>query len=97
MLTKRAQILFDETMWSTLTAAAKKQKISVGKLVRNAVEKQYEQNVITEQRKKAVDAILAWRKKYGKKYAKGPDSVTLIRKMRNERYGKAHLRRLSSY
>lgn len=46
---------------------------------------------------KAVESILAFREKYGGELAKGEDSASIIRKMRDERYGKDHLRRLDSY
>ena len=42
---------------------------------------------IKRKREEAVKAILAFRKKYGRKLAKGEDSTTIIRRMREERYG----------
>lgn len=86
MLIKRTQILFDKELWNTLVGLAKEKKISVGELVRRAVREKYEEDKLLKKRKKAVEAILAFRKKYGKKLAKGEDSVTIIRRMRDTRY-----------
>lgn len=41
MLTKRANILFEETDWQMLTTLASQQKTSVGHLVRRAVKTAY--------------------------------------------------------
>ena len=41
MLTKRAQILFEKSFWKYLKRLAKEQKVSVGKLVRDAVQEKY--------------------------------------------------------
>lgn len=41
MLTKRAQILFDEKTYESLTQIARKNKSTVGELVRKAVKKTY--------------------------------------------------------
>jgi len=41
MLTKRTNILFDETLWKNLTRVAKREGTSVGELVRSAVAKTY--------------------------------------------------------
>ena len=87
MLTKRAQILFDQNLWNQLVKLAKKQKTSVGTLTRNALEKTYfadSQTQIRQDREKAVDAILAWRKKYGKSKM-GENTTTILRKMREDR------------
>ncbi|MBI2613908.1 MAG: hypothetical protein HYW62_03975 [Candidatus Levybacteria bacterium] len=46
---------------------------------------------------KVVEDILAFREKYGVELAKGEDSTSILRKMREERYGEDHLRRLGSY
>ncbi len=97
MLTKRAQILFDQTMWNQLVKLAKRQQTSVGTLIREAVEKQVANGVDLQKRRKAIEATLAWREKYGKKYTKGKDSTSIIRGMRDERYGEKHLRRLGNY
>lgn len=97
MLTKRTQILFDKQLWSTLADIAKRENLSIGELVRTAVREKYEGEDLLQKRKEAVEAILIFRKKYGKKLAKGEGSVSIIRKMRDERYGTKHLRRLSNY
>lgn len=62
MLTKRTNILFDENLWKTLTREAKKRKTSVGKLVRQAVEKMYARDKELEERRKAIEHIKAIRK-----------------------------------
>ena len=41
MLTKRTNILFDDELWNLLTSVAKREKSSVGKIVRKAVRKVY--------------------------------------------------------
>lgn len=80
MLTKRTHILFNENLWKTLTIEAKKRKTSVGKLVREAVEKVYTRDEELEERRKAFEYILRKRKRskiridykalinYGRKY-----------------------------
>ncbi len=97
MLTKRTNILFDEQLWTSLMQLAKEKRTSVGELVRNAVRKQYSEDRKQERIEKAVENILKFRKQHGKSLAKGEDSTVLIRKMREQRYGKDHLRRLGSY
>ena len=87
MLNKRTQILFDKELWQILVDLAKAKKTSVGELVRAAVREKYEEEKLLNKRKEAVEAIIAFRKKYGKKLAKGEDSVTIIRRMRDIRYG----------
>lgn len=97
MLTKRTQILFDEYLWSLLTKIAKSRNSSVGELVRTAVREKYEKENLLQKRKKVVEEIIALGEKYGKELAKGEDSTSIIRRMREERYGQKHLRRLGSY
>lgn len=97
MLVKRAQILFDKQLWNTLADLAKRKNTSMGELVRAAVKEKYEEEDRLQKRKEAVEAILIFRKKYGKQLAKGEDSTAIIRRMREERYGTKHLRRLSNY
>jgi hypothetical protein len=89
MLTKRTQILFDQQLWVGLTQLAKEKNTSVGELVRRAVRKQYSEDEKQEEIEKAVGNILKFRKKYGEKLAKGEDSIQIIRKMRDTRYGKS--------
>lgn len=80
MLTKRTNILFDEELWRRLSDRAKREKTSVGNLVRKAVEKAYVQNEEKDERTKAFERILKIRKiskkpidykaliNYGRKY-----------------------------
>lgn len=97
MLTKRTQILFDQQLWSSLVQLAKEKNTSVGELVRNALREKYGEEKRLVKRKKAIEAILIFREKYGAELAKGEDSTTILRKMREEHYGKDHLRRLGSH
>lgn len=87
MLTKRTQILFDKELWNTIVALAKQEKISVGELVRKTLREKYEEEKILEKRKEAVQAIFSFREKYGKKLAQGENSTSILRRMRDERYG----------
>lgn len=87
MLTKRTQILFDTQLWNTLVSIARTSNVSIGELVRTAVREKYEEDNLLQKRKEAVEEILSFRKKYGKKLAKGEDSTVIIRKMRDTRYG----------
>lgn len=95
MLIKRTQILFDKELWNTLVDLAKEKKTSVGELVRSAVRKEYLNKAA--HLNKVVEEIRRFRETYGKKLGKGKDSTSIIRKMRDERYGQSHIRRLSSY
>jgi hypothetical protein len=97
MLTKRTQILFDQQLWNNLTYIAQEKNISVGQLVRSTLKEKYGNEKKLLKRRQAIKGIFAFRKKYGAKLAKGEDSTLIIRKMREERYGKSHLRRLGSY
>lgn len=95
MLNKRTQILFDKELWRNLVNIAKKENTSVGELVRLAVKKEYSGRIADI--KSVVEEIRKFRDTYGKELAKGEDSTQIIRRMREERYGIKHLRRLSSY
>ncbi|MBI2086208.1 hypothetical protein HYT74_02615 [Candidatus Daviesbacteria bacterium] len=95
MLNKRTQILFDKQLWNTLVDLAREKNTSVGGLVRSAVRKQYIEDI--DNLENTVEEIRKFRDTYGKKLEKGQDSASIIRKMREERYGQKHLRRLSSY
>ncbi len=97
MLTKRTQILFDQQLWNSLVQLAKEKQTSVGELVRNALREKYGQEKRLVKRKKAIEAIFAFRERYGAELAKGEDSTAILRKMREERDGKNQLRRLGSY
>jgi len=57
MLTKRAQILFDEALWKELVRIAQREKTSVGDIVREAVEEKYTTEVNLEQRRRVIEAI----------------------------------------
>lgn len=94
MLTKRTNILFDEELWKTLAVAAKRERTSVGELVRTTLKEKYMEEKRLQQRQDAVEAILAFREKYGAKLAKGKDSTIIVSEIRDERYGEKHLRRL---
>lgn len=97
MLTKRTNILFEEELWRMLKEKSRIEKASVGTLVRKAVREKYGEENRLVKRKKAIEAILEFREKYGGELAKGEDSTAILRKMREERYGKDHLGRLGSY
>lgn len=62
MLSKRTNILFDEKMWDTLTQEAKRQKKSVGAVVRYAIERTYVSQEQLKERRDAIDSILKTRK-----------------------------------
>ncbi len=76
---------------------AKEKNISVGELVRKTLREKYGEEKRLVKRKKAIESILAFREKYGAELAKGEDSTSILRKMREERYGEDHLRRLGNY
>ncbi len=63
MLTKRTNILFDDALWTKLVEIAKKEKTSMGNIVRSAVKERVENEEILAQRKEAVDWILKNRPK----------------------------------
>lgn len=63
MLTKRTNILFDENLWRFLKTEASRRKVSVGKLVREAVERAYVHEAELDERRKALDHILKIRKR----------------------------------
>lgn len=81
MLTKRAQILFNNELWNRINKLAVAKKISAGQLIRDAVEKELSQEEILLQRHQAVEQIRKVRPKqikgkidykelvnYGRKY-----------------------------
>ena len=80
MLTKRANILFEQELWDQMTQHAKKRNISVGELIRQAVEEKYLNDDKTERIRNAHAWILKNRKiakgkidykaliNYGRKY-----------------------------
>ncbi len=57
MLTKRTNILFDDTLWTKLVQVAKKEKTSVGGLVRKTLSDKFMQEESFEKRKKAIEEI----------------------------------------
>lgn len=63
MLTKRAQILFDEDLWEKIVQAAEAKNVSVAEYVRAAVEKDMSEAKILEQRRKAIESTLKHRPK----------------------------------
>lgn len=58
MLNYRANILFDPQIWKHLEALAKSKNISVGQLVRDAVDKVYSEDEIQKMRAKAFEEIM---------------------------------------
>jgi len=63
MLTKRAQILFDEQLWDKLVKLAEARKISVAEYIREIAKKDINETKMLEQRRKAVESILKHRPK----------------------------------
>ena len=57
MLTKRTNILFENELWDLLVGVARREKSSVGEVVRRAVKKVYSGDEIIEKRKKALETI----------------------------------------
>lgn len=58
MLNKRTNILFDENLWNKLNKYAKKNNLSVGQTVREAVKEKITSTSTMEQRKSTIQAIL---------------------------------------
>lgn len=63
MLTKRTNILFDNELWDLLTSVARREKSSVGEVVRRAVNKAYKDDNVIDQKKKAFETIKKFRVK----------------------------------
>lgn len=57
MLTKRANILFEEQLWQNLLKLAGKREISVGQLVREMAEEKLADEQLQECRRQAVEKI----------------------------------------
>jgi len=57
MLTKRTNILFEEETWNTLRELSKRRSLSIGNLIRNAVQHTYSKDLEIEQRKRAIELI----------------------------------------
>lgn len=64
MLTKRTNILFDKELWNQLTELARIEQVSVGELVRTAVEEKYLEDNRLEKIKRACQSIKAIRKRF---------------------------------
>ena len=63
MLTKRTNILFNDELWNILTSVARREKSSVGQVVRKAITRVYTENNLLEQKKKAFETIKKFRVK----------------------------------
>ena len=63
MLTKRTNILFNDDLWDLLTAVARKEKSSVGEVVRRAIIKVYAGDNFVERKNKAFVTIKKFRVK----------------------------------
>lgn len=63
MLNKRTNILFDDRLWRKLSSEAKERNVSIGELVRSAVEEKLLEQERLERRKKAVESTLKHRPK----------------------------------
>lgn len=57
MLTKRAQILFDEEFWQKLVQVAESQKTSVGEVIRRILKEKLGGEVEIEAKKKTLEEI----------------------------------------
>lgn len=63
MLNKRTQVLFSENLWGKLSRLSKAKKISIGQLVREAVEEKYQLEEELKKRRQAFKSILKIRPK----------------------------------
>ena len=63
MLTKRTNILFNDDLWDLLTSVARKEKSSVGEVVRRAIIKVYAGDNFVERKNKAFETIKKFRVK----------------------------------
>lgn len=61
MLTKRVHVLFDEALWKKLSKLAKARNISIGSVIRNAVDELYISGEEFTQRRKTFKNILKHR------------------------------------
>lgn len=57
MLNKRTNILFDEEVWKKMVSEARAKNISVGELVRQAIEEKYSESMDLDQRKAVIEDI----------------------------------------
>lgn len=67
MLTKRTQLLLDQAVWNDLTVIARRNRASVGSLVRQAIENSYFRVNRAAARKTSVQRIFEIRPKAQKK------------------------------
>lgn len=67
MLTKRTQLLLDQAVWNDLTVIARRNRASVGSLVRQAITNNYFQENRLNARKTAVQRIFEIRPKAQKR------------------------------
>lgn len=58
ILSKRTNILFSQDMWGRLIKLSRKQSISVGELIRNAIQNVYFSDEEMIEKKRAYDAII---------------------------------------
>ena len=63
MLTRRTNILFDDDLWDLLTSVARREKSSVGEVVRKAVSRIYAEGNLIERKKMAFETIKKFRGK----------------------------------
>lgn len=63
MLTKRAQILFDEDLWKRLSRMAKESRTSASEIIRDAVQQKLDWNEELKNRQEAIKSILKHRPK----------------------------------
>jgi len=61
MLTKRTNILFDNDLWNLLNSVARREKSSMGEVVRKAVSKVYRGDNFIEQKRQAFETIKKFR------------------------------------
>ena len=85
MLDKRAQILFDQSLWQTLVDISNIKEVSIGRLVREAVEEKYTKDHNMSSRVEAINRIIALKKQYGTKSVNKEGVVELVKRMREER------------
>jgi hypothetical protein len=63
MLTRRTNILFNDDLWDLLTSVARKERSSVGEVVRKAIIKVYAGDNFLERKNKAFETIKKFRVK----------------------------------
>lgn len=63
MLTKRAQILFEQDFWQKLSRFAQDQKTSVGQIIREAVAEKLNRDAEVKNRRRLIEATFEHRPK----------------------------------